>query len=384
MTILENLGLSDPSATFALFKKLGDEDLMEMRAKVAKPNEVKQERTWTITEAASLIGRSIPWLRDNDPECPTNEKGKRQYTLTRINAIRDAIGTRYVRPEGSKATIMAVSNFKGGVAKTTTVVHLAQKAAIEGLRVLVVDLDTQATATFSLGNIIPDVELKPEDTPVNAMLNDPESFKYIIRSTYFSSVSLAPANLSLHDLDLSLPRSELNNEDRIGSPAFRLSQCLESIREDFDLILLDCPPNMGSITTNALIACDALLIPVPPKEFDRASFVMFSDALSGLFGASGQQLNYHRILLTLHEDTKASCDQEKKIRRRYEPYVLSHNMYKSTEVEKATARQSSIYDLEKPISNRATYDRAHNYFNAVNEEIINDLKTIWEAQANER
>jgi chromosome partitioning protein len=154
--LLQNIGIEDTEHFFEHFKNTGNTVLTKLRANVTAPELRKVLRTWSVTEAAPMIGRSLPWLREHDDATPVDpETGRKVYTLARINELRDQLGTRYRRPKGSEPIIMPVSNFKGGVGKTTTVIHLAQKLALEGLRVLVVDFDSQASCTFAPGQLHP-------------------------------------------------------------------------------------------------------------------------------------------------------------------------------------------------------------------------------------
>ncbi len=366
------LGAADPASVFQRFREIGDRELATVRAVSASPLEQKSPRRWQRAEVAQLLGVPERRLRKNQA----------QFELDEINAERDRLGLRYQRPAGSRPMVMPIVNFKGGVAKTTTGIHLAQYLAIQGLRVLVVDLDPQASMTLNLSNIIPDLELEESDIANEALLKDPASLRYLIRETYFTNVFIVPTNLALQDLDLSLMHPDLNNEATLGIPAAsRLAVGLEALGQDFDVILIDCPPNMGPLTTNAIIAATGLLIPLPPQQFDRASFVMFCHSLEALFGALQKPLAYLRVLISKHPNSKAARLQEQLIREMYGDYVLKNAMYMTTEVEKATALLSSIYDQERAMDRRETYERAISLTNAVNQEILDDFKTIWEAQA---
>lgn len=375
--------IQNPAQLFQEFELAGQGELKDLRAEVSKPNKNKQPRTWGITEASRMIGRSDTWLRDADPNCPTDERGNKRWTLQRINAIRKKIGWPSPRPEGARGFVLAITNFKGGVGKTTTTIHLAQYAAIQGLNVAVIDLDSQASATFNLTNLIPDVDLGKDDVPYDAMLSNPEDFRYTMRESYFTGVAVSPANLYLQNLEIDLADPELNHQDTLGTRYIRLLKCLEPLKDVFDLILIDCPPNMGLLTSNAILAADGLLLPVPPKAFDRASFNLLCGSLRRIFSQVKKPLGYLRVLPTVHPGTKTSREEEKKMRARLGEYVTASCMYLSTEIEKASVQLSSIYDLEKPMDKKETYLRALDCMNAVNQEILDDIVEYWKQSVGE-
>lgn len=383
LSVVPDMGAPEAGKLFEQFAIEGNAELDTLRTNIISPESKKKARTWGLAEAAAMIGRSMNSLRTHDSDIGRDETGKWAFTLDEINLLRDKYGTRYVRPAGSKAMILAISNFKGGVAKTTTCVHLAQKAAIEGLRVLVVDLDPQASTTFNLGPFIPDIELGSDDIINAALLEDPKKIKQVVVRSYFPGISLVPANLHLQELDIMLPYEAQKQSAELGHPAFRLQNALELIREKFDLIILDCGPNMASVSVNAMAACNGLIVPCPPSTYDHASFVMLCSALSHLFSSMGKELDYLRVLITKHpgSQSKGANVVEQRIRKLYGDYVLANVMNLTSEIEKASAEMSTVYDQAAGKNNRRTYQRAIDILDSVNNEILEDIKLIWAAEA---
>lgn len=385
------LGTDDAGGLLARFAEDGNYELDKLRANVIAPEDKKKARTWGIAEAAAMVGKAMNTIRAYDTSLPEDqqikkdEKGRWAFTLDDINRLRDHFGTRYKRPAGSKAMILAISNFKGGVAKTTTTVHLAQKAAIEGLRVLVVDLDPQASTTFNLGPFIPDIELGVDDIINNALMVDPELIRNCTVRSYFPSINLIPSNLNLQELDIALPNPEASNHEAMGHPALRLKNALEVIREDYDLILLDCGPNMASVSLNAMVACNGLIVPVPPGSYDHASFVMLCSSLGGLFKAIQKKLDYLRILITKHQGStnKGAVQVEQRIRQLYGEYVMTSVVHNTAAIERANADLSTVYDQLTERNSRDTYKRAVEILDSVNNEILEDIRRVWDKQAAE-
>lgn len=386
LSIELTMGTENAGDLFQRYADEGNVELDALRTTIINPETKKKARTWGLNEAAQMIGKSMNTIRTHDSESiHKDDAGRWHFTLDDINTLRDKYGTLYKRPEGSRAMVLAISNFKGGVAKTTTCVHLAQKAAIEGLRVLVVDLDPQASTTFNLGPFIPDIELGPDDIINRALMEDPRLIRQVVVKSYFPNISIIPSNLHLQELDIQLPNEAVNRTAELGHPALRLANALELVKDAFDLIILDCGPNMASVSVNAMTACNGLIVPCPPSTYDHASFVMLCSSLSGLFKAMDKQLDYLRVLITKHpgSQSKGANLVEQRIRKLYGSHVLANVMNLTAEIEKASADMSTVYDQAASKNNRRTYQRAIDILDAVNNEVLEDLKLIWDKQAKE-
>ena len=217
---------ADPEAIGRLSEKAG---LVLERAREAalEPNHRKVLRRWTLTEVAELLGtaaKSVS-LRIEKMSLPAGEReGKRRlFTLEEIHAIQESLGTlprqRFAIAE---PVVIAVANFKGGVGKTSTAVHLAQYFALRGYRTLAVDLDAQASLTGLFG-LLPDTEV-PEEKTVNPFLYGPEiggdswtgTLATAIQSTYWSGLDLLAANLSLLRYRSSRPTQSTRPTDSLS------------------------------------------------------------------------------------------------------------------------------------------------------------------------
>ena len=153
--------------------------------------------------------------------------------------------------------VLAIANQKGGVGKTTTAINLAAGLAEIGLRILVVDLDPQGNASTGLG-------IKPGDRRVTSydLLTDEIDPAAAILETGFERLHVIPANADLAAIDVvlsTLARRSSRLRDRLRDPTSDLSR--------FDLALIDCPPSLNLLTVNALVACDAVLIPLQTEFF---------------------------------------------------------------------------------------------------------------------
>jgi chromosome partitioning protein len=192
--------------------------------------------------------------------------------------------------DNSPGRIIAVANQKGGVGKTTTAINLATSIALSGQRVLLVDVDPQ-------GNLTSGVGLKDHraaaGTTYEALLTDgdPESF---ILATAVDRLSLMPADRHLTGAEIELvPMSEREH---------RLKRVLEPLRSHFDFIFIDCPPSLGLLTLNALVAADAVLIPLHCEYFALEGLADLVGTMRRVRGALNPSLDIEGVLLTMYDD----------------------------------------------------------------------------------
>lgn len=385
-------GTDHPEQLMDKFYQAGNQMLLTLRNFVTNPEKRKKPRTWGAIEAAKMVGVSAPTFRkllEADQNIPgivveeaENGRKIKKYTLETINILRDKAGTRYKRPKNSKGLTIAVSNLKGGVGKTETAVDLCKKIAIEGLRVLLLDFDAQGTATLISSGLIPDLELRYEDTITNVLISDPNDIKKVILKTHFDGFDIIPANLAIQDCDLMLPNEKENNHERLGSPFMRLTESLKIIKNQYDVILIDCGPNLGLLTLNAIIACDGIIIPIPPSMNDYSSFIMYTATLRNMFRElSTKKLEYFRILISKHNSSNEALQMENMMREQFGRYILTNHMCETVEVAKAANEIGTIYDVSKPRGSREAYRRALQHLDDVNMEIINNFKEIWGKQS---
>lgn len=388
---------------FVEINRRGAEELTKVRNTINERDgdgEHRAERTWGALQAAELIGRSAPWLREADPNVPRNEAGHGRWTLERILDISREAGTLYQRPKGSSAKVVALTKYKGGVGNTTNAIHLGHGLATKGLKVLLWDADAQSSMTQIAGGVIPDLELFDEDLPIELLEQNPagilEPSCSVVRGTYFHNVDLVPANSALNELELNLITQYLNSdiaENPIG-PHYRLAAVLGHIKEHYDVILIDCPPTLGINSMNALLAADCIITSLKPELLDRASFVAFTDGLAGLASIHDKEFNYFRILISQYQDgiardpkgTSAGSVHKKTeviLRTMYGEAVMENMMHYSKEIGNAASDLSSVLSIEKPVGSRQAYKRAVAVVSAVVDEVFGDLKLLWEAETDD-
>jgi chromosome partitioning protein len=355
----------------------------------------KELRRFSSGEAARLIGVTDGYLRQlsiagEGPAPNLGVGGRRSYTLSQINELRLMLdsakpGKRFVKHRRGvdKLVVVAVVNFKGGSGKTTTAAHLAQFLALQGYRVLAVDLDPQASLT-ALHGFQPEFDVGANESLYGAIRYDGDArpLREVIRRTYFDGLDIVPANIELMEFEHETPKALA---DRRAGPLFfgRVAEVLGSVQEDYDVVALDCPPQLGFLTLSALCAATGIVITAHPQMLDIMSMcqflIMTSDLLSVVRSAGGElDYDFIRYLVTRYEPSDAP--QTKIVafmRSMFQDRVLTHPMLKSTAVSDAGLSKQTLYEVGREFFTRSTYDRAIESLDAVNSEIEALIKASW-------
>ena len=192
--------------------------------------------------------------------------------------------------EPIRGRVVAVANQKGGVGKTTTAINVATSLALEGRPVLLVDVDPQ-------GNLTSGVGLKGQraegGTTYEALLSERPGDVYIL-PTRVDNLSLMPADRNLTGAEIELV--PLADRER------RLQRVLEPLRSRFEFIFIDCPPSLGLLTLNALVAADAVLIPLHCEYFALEGLADLVGTMRRVRGALNPSLDIEGVLLTMYDD----------------------------------------------------------------------------------
>ena len=358
------------------------------------PDASKEMRRFTSGEAAALLHVNDSYLRklhlDGKGPSPELTPGNRRlYSVDDIRALRVLLEKTARKPgdylpgrrEGDHLQIIGVMNFKGGSGKTTSAAHLAQRLALQGYRVLAIDLDPQASLT-ALHGVQPEFDLLDGGTLYDAIrYHDPVPIADIIRPTYIPGLDLIPGNLELMEFEHETPRALAQGE--AGLFFFRVRDALSQVEDNYDVVVIDCPPQLGFLTMSALSAATGVLVTIHPEMLDVMSmsqFLRMTADLMDVIAESGADMKHDwmRYLLTRYEPTDAPQNRIVAfLRTMYGDKVLNAPMLKSTAISDAGLTKQTLYEVERSAFTRSTYDRALESMNAVNDEIAALIQKTW-------
>jgi len=358
------------------------------------PDARKFMRSLTSGEAAELLGVDHTYLRklhreNKIPDVQMTGGNHRRYTLDDIGEIRKILESNAKKPGtylpgrrvGETLQVISVVNFKGGSGKTTTSAHLAQRLALKGFRVLAIDLDPQASLS-ALHGIQPETDLLDGGTLYDAVrYDDPVPIRDVIRKTYIRDLDLIPGNLELMEFEHETPAAIQKG----GAKAFfaRVSDALDIIEADYDVVVIDCPPQLGFLTMSALSASSGVLVTVHPQMLDLMSmsqFLRMTADLLGIIRDAGANLRFDwlRFLPTRYKVGDApQTEVVTFIRSLFGRSVMVNHMVESTAISDAGLTKQTLYEAERKDFTRTTFERALDSMNAVNDEIAALIQTTW-------
>jgi chromosome partitioning protein len=431
---MAELGAPSGSADFAAIAEAcarGRADLTSRGLDASGSKALRMFSTWEITRylipvAPAHFRRVLRMSPDLPQGHSQSEGGAKWFTMDEVLRLRSHFAKegsqtkeyRPYRPEGLPAKLVAVANFKGGVGKTSTAAHLAMSAALDGYKVLVVDLDSQGSMTSIFGGRVEDEwgtvfpllarhyarhlqndnqtrELRGldpvalDETQLAALETTAQS---LIQPTHWPNIDLIGAQLNLYWAEFQIPVW------RMAGRGWKLWDALldgladDRVLEDYDLIFLDTPPALGYLTINGLSAADILLVPLGASFLEFDSTGRFFDMLHSTFssieeaetmaaralGRDGMAFEWDAVRALI---TRYSAGQQAELASLMQAYlgpVLSpHRQDFTALIGQAGEQVSGIYEADYRDFNRETYVRGRETFDATYAAFKRLLIGIW-------
>lgn len=254
--------------------------------------------------------------------------------------------------------VFTVMNQKGGVGKTTTVINVGVYLAAQGLKVLLIDLDPQANLTSGLGLTAPreasssgNADITGKDTKVRTI------YDVLVNESNLSEVFLATPidNLSIVPSGIELSGAEVEMVAMMSRESV-LKKAVESVRGDYDYILIDCPPSLGILTINALVAADKVLVPIQCEYFALEGLGQLMNTVKLVKSNLNPTLDVGGVILTMYDTrTNLSRDVATEVRNFFQDKVFETIIPRNIRLSEAPSHGLAIKDYDATSTGAKAY-----------------------------
>ena len=416
-------------AKAAAFVARGRDDLAKRGYSPDGQKRLRKFSTWEICKYLIPVAPAhFRRVLKANPDLPQGEgeSGSKWFTLEEVVSLRNHFAKegaanknyRSYRPEGVQAKTIAVANFKGGVGKTSTAAHLAMSAALDGYKVLVVDLDSQGSMTSIMGGKVEDewqtafplmakhyaahvleenkvreaeglAPIALDETLTEALTVRADD---IIQKTHWPNIDLIGAQLNLYWAEFQVPVWRMQARNWPLWDALQGFLENEELLDQYDIILLDTPPALGYLTINALSAADILLVPLGASFLEFDSTGRFFDMLYSTFASIEDGENTQRRRDGLREikfewdavralitrfDAGQQTDLANVIQAYFGDFMTTYRQDFTALVGQAGEQVSGIYEIDYREFNRDTYARGREAFDRTWGEVKEILLGTW-------
>lgn len=418
-------------------KKIGGKEFSELRAKTQlvlnrlfdgaqgrknfDAETTPMARLFPYHEAAEMVGCSVNKIRSlrdtmlekraagelgvKLPDIPIDSHGRMGgLPFAWVQAMRAINGTLPWREDNESPFVLSVSSFKGGASKTETVSNLSRYMALKGYRILVIDLDHQASVTGSYG-YSPDTDFTVKDTIIPYIDEKEDSLAYAIKKTAWPNIDLIPSCMELDEFSWVVNDVRMRREEQLISSGasveeiekmrkdifFELRRGIETVYQDYDVVLIDSPPSSSINAYEIIAASDGLVVPVPPRKHDMASTAQFLGIVEKLINGDkdnapvmpNKEFNFVRFLVTqfVNEGNRSENDRDffRIFKAIYGDACYDLFFRLISNIKEASANFTTVYEVEKP--NRRIIKELDAVFGQIELDILRQWPSKKEAVA---
>lgn len=254
--------------------------------------------------------------------------------------------------------IIAISNQKGGVGKTTTSINLAAGLGYLGKKVLLVDFDPQGNATQGVG-----ANSKGNKLSVYNLIMEEYEVKDIRKKLTTPPIDIIPANISLAGADLQMIKFEAGKEQLLKNK-------LDKVKDDYDFILIDCPPSLGLLNTNALTAADSVIIPVQCEYYALEGVTQLLLTIRLVQQLFNKELMIEGVVLTMFDArTNLSIEVQQEVRKHFKDRVYKNFIPRNVKLSESPSRGMSIFEYDVKCEGARAYAGLANELVKHNKEV---------------
>jgi chromosome partitioning protein len=365
--------------------------LDSVRTKLLEPEPRKMAPSFSSAQLASLLNldrRRINQLASKEGnDLPVGEipdgSNARHFTLAETLAYVQKFNPRPRRPDGERGRIICTSVFKGGTGKTTSSFCIAQGLTLRGARkVLLLDADPQGTLT-QLAGFAPDVDIDDDATVMPYLYGEQKDLRYAVKKTYWENMDLIPANISLYAADFYLPARYTKDKSYKFWEAMHVG--LMDLANDYDAIIIDCPPSLNYLTFNMIFSADGIIMPIPPNSVDFASSTQFWRLVHQMFqsiaevdpAAAAKKYDFISVVPSRVKAKEMSTLITGWMAKAFGEHLTTISIPESTAVDNFSFGLMTVYDQTKAIGSSAAFRKYKDRMDELVDHVDLQLMRAW-------